>query len=275
MTVQIQRPSGVNVGVNNPGNIVYLIGNENTDGSIRLIPGTDDIQQIQKRENGVWNPTSLELSADSLNMGLGFKLSVASSHLIVAPEGSKKGIVTTTRYDDTGSEEPHSVFLSTKDIRVVVQSDESLEQTLTNHIGVAIVAADAFGAAVYFKTGSIGASAPVLFENTEGIPPNDILFLRKEFPASTFPANTEVKIDIDSGVVFSIGTQVNPKLTSAQPFSILYNAAGIRFWTAVDRQKFTEESIFTYPTGFARILMAGDGNPVSDNSGEFVIKGVN
>lgn len=63
MPLSIHRPSGVNVGVNNPGDIVYVKGNESTDGSIRLIFSTgDDLTRVQKRTSGVWNITRFNVA---------------------------------------------------------------------------------------------------------------------------------------------------------------------------------------------------------------------
>ncbi len=55
MGVQVQRPSGVNVGVSNPGRFIYIKGNETTDGSWRLSFTLGDINpQIEERVAGVW-----------------------------------------------------------------------------------------------------------------------------------------------------------------------------------------------------------------------------
>ena len=63
MSVEIQRPPGPNVGVHNPGNIVYVKGSESVDGSIRIIySDADDLTRVQKRTAGVWNITRLQLA---------------------------------------------------------------------------------------------------------------------------------------------------------------------------------------------------------------------
>lgn len=66
----IQRPSGVNVGVNNPGVTVYITGNDNTDGSIRfMFAQGDPTAHLESRANGVWNDSGLRLSSSSLLLG--------------------------------------------------------------------------------------------------------------------------------------------------------------------------------------------------------------
>ena len=64
--VEIQRPSGVNVGVFNPGNTVYIKGNENTDGSFRVtLDDDEELVRIEKRVAGVWVLASLELTTEN------------------------------------------------------------------------------------------------------------------------------------------------------------------------------------------------------------------
>lgn len=64
--VNIQKPSGVNVGVNNPGSIVYISGNEFTDGSLRyeiVQSNGANVTEIQERIDGLWQPTSFKTGA--------------------------------------------------------------------------------------------------------------------------------------------------------------------------------------------------------------------
>jgi len=65
MAITIQRPSGVNVGVNNPGTTVYIQGRENLDGSVRLITDEDGNILAEIRVSGVWSPTDMQFSYSS------------------------------------------------------------------------------------------------------------------------------------------------------------------------------------------------------------------
>lgn len=63
---QIQRPSGVNVGVLNPGTTVYIKGDDNTDGSFRITLDENETSiRIEERVSGVWILTSLELTTSN------------------------------------------------------------------------------------------------------------------------------------------------------------------------------------------------------------------
>ena len=268
----ISKPTGVNVGVSNPGTIVYVKGNETTDGGIRFIIGSDQICRIEQRKDGVWNPTDLQLDSSSLRLGRGFRLGAASNHLIIETESGNRQLVSTSDIEDSGTRPPHAVILGPLLTRLVVQPDESLEQTLVDHLSSSFVLFDAFTEAVYFKVGSVGATADVVLRNSSGALPNDFLFREITFPASAFPANTEVRIGFEASTAFTVGEQVNTKLTSANPFSILYNAPGDRFWVAVDTRSSRKEDILSHPTGLDRFLMSNDGNHIASEAGNFIIR---
>ena len=62
MAVSIQRPSGVNVGVNNPGDTVYISGNDSTDGATRFMVDSAGVAVFQIRVAGEWVPGNLQFS---------------------------------------------------------------------------------------------------------------------------------------------------------------------------------------------------------------------
>ena len=65
MTV-VQRPSGINVGVLNPGTTVYIKGSETVDGSFRITLDEDETSiRIEERVAGVWVLTQLELQTSN------------------------------------------------------------------------------------------------------------------------------------------------------------------------------------------------------------------
>lgn len=63
MPIAIQRPPGVNVGVNNPGTTVYFKGNETTDGSLRIVADDTGLFGVMEtRVSGVWVLADLQKS---------------------------------------------------------------------------------------------------------------------------------------------------------------------------------------------------------------------
>ena len=55
----------------------------------------------------------------------------------------------------------------------------------------------------------------------------------------------EVELDVSPGVEFPSGGEVNVLLSSDNPFSLLYNAAGTDLWAAFDLQKQATEHLLT------------------------------
>lgn len=84
MAREFVRP--INVGVNNPGDVLYVKGNANTDGSIRIIYSiSDDLTIIERRTSGVWNPELLK-SAAVHGYGNYADTSTLSTPLVLAPD---------------------------------------------------------------------------------------------------------------------------------------------------------------------------------------------
>lgn len=62
MSIIVQRPPGVNVGVNNPGTTVYIQGNDTTDGSLRFTTDGNGNILAEERILGVWTPADIQFS---------------------------------------------------------------------------------------------------------------------------------------------------------------------------------------------------------------------
>ena len=255
MGITIQRGGGANVGVNNSSNVVYIKGSAQVDGSVRLILGNNNIPQVQSRTDGVWNLGELELSRGSLLLGREVSLSGVGHHLVVdSPVDDERHIVVSTGFNDAGSGLAHSTILGVRTNRLVVQPDDSLEQLLALHAASSTIPIKAFFHTIYFKIGATGATAPVNFEFTEGIPPNDVLLFSENFPTSVFPADTEISLDVSPGVIFPVGVQINFNVSSDNAFSMLHNAAATELWTAVDLQPITDEELVSLGVGTDRIV---------------------
>ena len=70
-------------GVSNPGGKLYILGDEDTDGSIRFIFDTlGNVAAIERREDATWNDTQLRVAASSLGIGWDTLLSSAGGWLL-------------------------------------------------------------------------------------------------------------------------------------------------------------------------------------------------
>lgn len=244
------------VAAENPKDVLYVKGDNITDGSVRVLLGDDDqVPQIERRADGVWNLGELELSRGSLRLGREVALAAVGHHLLVeAPRENVRGLVASSHFNDAGSEAPHIPILFGRQNRVVFQPDFSNDLLTTAHITSFSVDTNAFRYTLYLKVGATAATTPVTFEFTEGVPPNDEIFFRQNFPASKFPANTEIMLDLLPGVTFDEGVQLNMRLFSENAFSLLHDAGGTQFWSAFDLQPENSEDLFSFPTGFNRLV---------------------
>jgi len=246
---------------------LYIIGDDDTDGSERIIiNGINDVATVQSRANGVWNIGELQLSQGSLMLGRDVHLSAAGHHLIVTtPDIVEQTLILSQEFDDTGAGPPQSTILGPLQSRVVRQPDNSVELTLTDHSSITSTVGLLLSNAVYVQTGATAASAQVDVIFSEGIPPNDIMFFEQHFPASKFPANSEVIIDMLPGVQFDPSVQINGCFTSDNAFTMRYDTTGTLLWFALDIQQQGHEDILT-----ETLILSDDLAIVFANSMELV-----
>jgi len=248
--------------------ILYIVGDEDTDGSIRLIVDEiSNVASIEEREQGVWNAGELQLSKGSLIIGREVRLSAIGDHLLVSsPDNVTQAIVLDQSYDDTGSGPPQSLTVGPLISRVIRQADNSTELTLTDHSSFLITFGQLLTTAVYVQIGSTGASAEVSVVFTEGVPPNDVIFFTENFPASKFPTNSEVFIsEMFPGVTFGPDIRVNGFFSSPTAFTMRYDAAEDFLWFALDVQQQAHEDILT-----ESFILSNDLDIVFTNDAELV-----
>ena len=67
-----------------PGSTIYINGDSETDGSIRLVPdlssGTE--LEVQRRSDGVWNDTGIVIAASTIYLGRELQISAAGEYML-------------------------------------------------------------------------------------------------------------------------------------------------------------------------------------------------
>lgn len=268
-----------NVTRQNDEGIIYIVGDADTDGSVRLV-AEDVITRVEVRDLGVWNLGEFEVSAGTLLLGENVQLSAVGTHLQVgAVEGDVKRLMPALTFDDTGSRGPHTPILSARQNRIVLQSDNSNEVLSTEHIFVITDDLSSIAYTLYAQSGEVGSSAIINLEITEGEPPNDVPFWSRRFPAESWPANTEAALPFYPGLSFDFSAysgnvdRINVKATSENAFSVKYNADLSSPWFAADLQPQVVEPIFSFPTGFNRILVDEEGDTIVTQNGNLIASG--
>lgn len=274
MVTEVQRPSGVNVGVNNPGEIVYIKGNETTDGSIRFILNTgDDEVTFEERATGVWNPTGLRLASSTLFLDRILALSSVGITLQINALGSnRKFLVPCVEFDDTGSFRPQAQVIDALEEDVVIQGVFG-----TEIIGQIISGSTTFTngpiiTKLNLKTGSTAATDDVTLIMFQGLFPSGTKIFDINFPSSQFPANSDITIDLQFGVGFVQGDEVTFAFFSNEDFSLLGNSSDSIFLT-VDVQINEFQTLITTPDGTDRFLVDNSSLLIVDNAGNVMLEG--
>lgn len=272
----ISRPSGVNVGVNNPGVIVYIKGNAFTDGSIRFILKDGDSEAtLEERVDGIFSPTGLILGAGSLALGLDLSVAAQGAQLkISSVETGTDNLSLGTEFNDTGSGPPKVPLLAPRINRLVVRSDDSQELITTSDTDAFTGITNAFRYTFYFKTGSVAATSSVTLQISKGLTPGGEVFFSEEMPASDWAADIEVVIPLEGGLNLTPGNSFSSTLFSDEDFSLLGNftTGGGRFF-AFDVQPFRFEALISTPEGTDRFLVDNSSGLVVDNEGNIVLSG--
>jgi len=289
MTIQVQRPGGgPDVTRANKRSILYLTTAPTIDSeidkfsdiaeedSVRIVPSKErhEVTFEIKRE-GIFQPAGIDLSAQSLSLGLDLNILAQGSQLnIESVEAGTEDLSIGARFDDTGSDVAKVPILGQRINRLVIQSDTSEDKSFFTDSDSFVGVTNAFRYTFYFKTGSLAATANVTLEISKGITAGGEIFFRKEMPASDWPANTEVVVELEGGLNITSGNSFTSTLSSPNEFSLLGNftsSAG-RF-VALDVQPFVFETLISTPSGTDRFLTALDSEFIADNSGNMVLSG--
>ena len=279
MGIVVQRGSGGDVGISNPGGVIYITGSEFVDGSKRIIVKPDHVREdevahVEKRTGGVWNPTTVLIAGETLLLGHNVAISaIGQSIKIESVTGAERKFLTLdVPFTDAGTGIPRATLTSALIPRIVLQPDFSVDTLAEVHPReITVTLDDGFVSRQYIQIGAVAPTADIRLTMTDGHVPGGTLIYDHAYPASDFPANTEASIPIVGGFGFFKGQEALITVSSSNAFSMLGTASG-EPWFAADVQNHAPEDILTVPAGFDRLLTANDGNAVSDLAGNLVLR---
>ena len=265
------RTSTQHVNVKNPLDVVYARGDESTDGSIRFSFSSEDDCQIERRRDGVWNTTELELGEDSLLLGPNLSISaLGSSVKFSSVDGDREAVPLDIPITTSGTSEPRAINAAPRFDRIVVQP------VFTNELTTALIelpvttAFQGFVYTIYLKIGSTAPTDSVTLTVSSGLTAGGKTFYNRTYPASDFAANTEVVLEgpIDFGTF--VGDEILLTISSGTAFSLLTNSSDI-IWFAVDFQIYTYEEVISIPTGTNKFLSDSGGAIIVNNIGNLIL----
>ena len=269
MTTSIQRPGTLDVTVANPNNILYIIGNEVTDGSIRFIfESPDNEAHVEKRENGVWNDTSLRFSGASVLVGRDLKIEAAADFIKTSnPSGFAEhdvGLILHVPFGDEGTMFPHTPIVDALFMDVIFSGpvSEIIDTTITQVL--AINFAQIIKSIVY-EVGTIGASSEVVQTIYKGTDNTGSIIDRQNISAVDFLANTTAIIDLNSSIGFSdMHPTVFIELVSDNSFA-LKTDVGNNLILSLDTQTLEKRDLL-----YEDLILTNDLSFTFNNSLEFV-----
>ena len=161
---------------------------------------------IQQRTQGIWQPTSLETGATSVWVGKNVAVAGLGHHLATEAADGHLHFHAHSEFDGeltVGEVTVLDAFSYTEHMAVV--PDESGEWTGTTYNYNYPSTDHRMFKNVYFKTGAIAATAPIRFRVWEGTDDTGDLIYDIYYPASNFPADSEVEVEYPGALEFTEG----------------------------------------------------------------------
>lgn len=185
----------------NPSNIAYIKGDENTDGSLRLLPDTSFGTEVefQVRQSGVWNDTGILIAASTVYLGRELQMSGGGEYVLTKDLSADiRSLIPHVRFDQvTGTEEIVVVpKVSALASDVILQSDDTGEISGTTIQWAALSTDLLLANTLLLKTGSTAATGDVtvkLFRTSF----TEDLFYQRTYPQATFTASSNISLTTD------------------------------------------------------------------------------
>jgi hypothetical protein len=265
-------------GVKNEDNFIYLKGDADTDGSMRIIPDlVNGLNfEFQLRTDGVWNDTGIDIAASTIHIGRDLKIGAAGDYIhITDRDDDFNAIVPFLKYSDAGTGLYPQVPILGEKKTTYFQTDDTTTYHSTLHSWTAYPPLDFLVEGMIFKTGAIAATAPVKVRIFKGVDNTGELFFEQNYPPAMFPANTEVSIVLGGMAEFHDGEPHYHEISSDVAFDLVGTAlpASHPYYHAHVQYLVSSEDIMTSTTGMDRILIDINGEVVSDISGNLMLSG--
>lgn len=242
--------------------VLYVRGDEDTDGSIRVTPdtGTDEQMEVQLRKNGLWNDTGLQIAASTIHMGRELLVSAAGEYLYTRDQSLSLQTLHPHREfaNAAGTKDfTHIPTLAAPVADFVLQGDDTGVITVTSAsalqfsgISTARRLLTAFG----FKSTQAATSAAKVTIRRDSH--TGSIFYQRSYPASIFPLGLG-KIVIDGLVELQAAEVIYitmEALTDGGELFFASNAALTIPFLTLDFFPMDQEHLMTIERGFEQIV---------------------
>lgn len=224
---------------------LHIKGFPNQDGSIRFaIDDNTGIGIIQERIAGLWQPTSFKTGPKSILLGERISISATGHYLSIEDVDGHSHLFAHSRLIDGLSISDTKIlnaYLFTE--RVIFQANNAGVWVGSN-LEFTIFSADYILAdSAYYQTDSVAATQPIRYQIWEGVDDTGTKIFDQIYPASEFPANTEIKITTAGSLEFEEGLTFFHRLNSTANFSLKTNVAQDTPWIAADISNVREDDL--------------------------------
>ncbi len=263
--INISYPGGgPDVTRRNREQILYIKGDANTDGSLRLIfiEGQEEVV-IQLRDDGVFNDTSFRVAASSIAIGRDLKIGGAASFIetfnpSVADE-HQRALVPHITFGDEGTEFVHTPV--TKPIAESVIFAPAVSEIISTTIGINFTTTHArIIKTIEHQIGTVGASDPVVYSIFAGTDNNGILIVERNLGIGQLIAESPLLIQFNFDMGLRNSQDYFIELTSPNAFSLKTDSMGNPLLT------FIEEELGTLDIVTENLVWDNDLNHVLNSS---------
>lgn len=215
----------------NPLGCIYITGDADTDGSIRICSTVGDpISHIELRENGVFNDTSFRFSASgSVQIGRDLDLAATAGFLETGNPsqtiGHIRSLIPHIQFEDAGTEHPHTPILDAEEIFDVFTG--AVSEIVATVIGIDLgVSPGRVLEESIHEVGSVSSTQPVQVSFYLGTDNTGFLIDRRTLPANAMVTNTTLEIIYDNDLGFQAGQQVFMEFLSTANISLKTDSGG-------------------------------------------------
>lgn len=210
---------------------LYIVGDADTDGSIRILFDTTEntISNFELRTNGVFNDTGVRIASSSLSIGRDMTLSAVAGHLETfnpsAVVGHTKGLIPHILFTDAGTAGLETPIVKAEEIFTVFGTAVSETIGTTISINIGTTPGRIIEESIH-EVGTVGSSEPVTVKFFVGSDNTGFLFNKKILPATALVANTTLEINYDNDLGFDENTAIFQEFTSDANFSLKTDSGG-------------------------------------------------
>lgn len=228
----IQRPGSIDVTKNNPRDILYIKGNETTEGSIRIMFTDGDLSShIELRGSDVWNDTGFRFASSSVSLGRDLQLSAVGGFLETVNLSEIvdhiKSLVPHIEFNLTGTMGAAHMPITDTRTTFNVFPGPPFSEIIATSIGQTFTASPTrILHSASHVVGTVSASAEIEVSYYKGTDNTGILLNRMMLSASEMPAGQPFTIVYDSDFGFENVVTIFFEFVSANNISLEINFAG-------------------------------------------------